>query len=254
MTRTLRTAGLVAILAAMASTARPDTGAAPDQFGGNWFVKILPGSDFVGLSYASTYMHAGGGYLTAATGSGFWRALDLEPGIEVAQVCVFAYDDSPTAEIYIQWAIYYMSGTAPSGSLAVDFNGTGIAAVPGYTVLCIGPGTTAPYRIRAIEDVDGDGSLDYNWHRLSITSPVDANLRWAGGFVRWRRSIAPAPATATYPNDVPTTSPIFRFVEALSAAGITAGCGPGSYCPDAPVTRGQMAVFLTAALGLYWPQ
>lgn len=35
-------------------------------------------------------------------------------------------------------------------------------------------------------------------------------------------------------------------------SGITAGCGTG-YCPDNPVTRGQMAVFLTKALGLYWP-
>jgi hypothetical protein len=28
-------------------------------------------------------------------------------------------------------------------------------------------------------------------------------------------------------------------------AGITAGCGSDKYCPDAPVTRGQMAIFLT---------
>ncbi|MGA9597972.1 MAG: S-layer homology domain-containing protein, partial [Acidimicrobiia bacterium] len=30
-------------------------------------------------------------------------------------------------------------------------------------------------------------------------------------------------------------------IEALFAAGITKGCGPGLYCPDDPVTRGQMA-------------
>ena len=50
----------------------------------------------------------------------------------------------------------------------------------------------------------------------------------------------------------PTTHPFFRFVEALAEAGITAGCGPGSFCPDTPVTRGQIAVFLSVALGLYW--
>ncbi len=33
-------------------------------------------------------------------------------------------------------------------------------------------------------------------------------------------------------------------IEALFAAGITKGCGPGLYCPDDPVTRGQMAAFL----------
>ncbi|MBT8085485.1 MAG: S-layer homology domain-containing protein, partial [Woeseia sp.] len=36
----------------------------------------------------------------------------------------------------------------------------------------------------------------------------------------------------------------FTFVEALARAGITAGCGGGNYCPLAPVTRSQMAVFL----------
>jgi hypothetical protein len=34
---------------------------------------------------------------------------------------------------------------------------------------------------------------------------------------------------------------------------VTGGCGNGNYCPDAPLTRGQMAVFLAKALGLHWP-
>src|SRR5688572_13658647 len=37
-------------------------------------------------------------------------------------------------------------------------------------------------------------------------------------------------------------------IEAIAAAGITTGCGPGLYCPASPVTRQQMAVFLTRAL------
>ena len=39
-------------------------------------------------------------------------------------------------------------------------------------------------------------------------------------------------------------------VNALAAARITAGCGEGRYCPDQPVTRGQMATFLARALDL----
>lgn len=39
-------------------------------------------------------------------------------------------------------------------------------------------------------------------------------------------------------------------IEALAAAGITTGCGDGSFCPDDAVTRGQMAAFLTRTLGL----
>ncbi len=39
-------------------------------------------------------------------------------------------------------------------------------------------------------------------------------------------------------------------VNALWAAGITSGCGEWRFCPDDPVTRGEMAAFLTRALGL----
>ena len=47
--------------------------------------------------------------------------------------------------------------------------------------------------------------------------------------------------------DVPSTSSP-RWIEELAARGITAGCGGGDYCPDAPVTRAQMAVFLLKTL------
>jgi hypothetical protein len=36
----------------------------------------------------------------------------------------------------------------------------------------------------------------------------------------------------------------FSFIEALARSGITAGCGNNNYCPDEPVSRAQMAVFL----------
>jgi len=41
-------------------------------------------------------------------------------------------------------------------------------------------------------------------------------------------------------------------IERLAAAGITAGCTPEGdrFCPDEPVTRGQMAAFLVRTLGL----
>ncbi len=39
------------------------------------------------------------------------------------------------------------------------------------------------------------------------------------------------------------------FIEKLAQDGITGGCGPGKFCPNDPVTRGQMAVFIEAAVG-----
>ena len=38
-------------------------------------------------------------------------------------------------------------------------------------------------------------------------------------------------------------------INALAAAGITSGCGPGRFCPDGIVTREQMAAFLERAFG-----
>jgi hypothetical protein len=40
-------------------------------------------------------------------------------------------------------------------------------------------------------------------------------------------------------------------IEAIAEAGITRGCGPKAFCPDDPVTRGQMAAFVVRAFG--WP-
>jgi len=39
-------------------------------------------------------------------------------------------------------------------------------------------------------------------------------------------------------------------INSLAAAGITTGCGGGRFCPDANVSRGEMATFLVRALGL----
>ena len=73
-----------------------------------------------------------------------------------------------------------------------------------------------------------------------------------GAIISYQLQVSPGPAVATFP-DVPTSSGQFQFVEALVSAGITAGCGGGNYCPNNPVTRGQMAVFLAKALGLHYP-
>jgi len=47
--------------------------------------------------------------------------------------------------------------------------------------------------------------------------------------------------------DVPLESPFCGFIERLGDDGITGGCTATTYCPDDPVTRAEMAVFLVAA-------
>lgn len=41
-----------------------------------------------------------------------------------------------------------------------------------------------------------------------------------------------------------------RAIEGIAAAGITRGCGPARFCPADPVTRGELAAFLTRGLDL----
>jgi hypothetical protein len=67
----------------------------------------------------------------------------------------------------------------------------------------------------------------------------------------------PTPAPGQTFADVPPDHWAYDWIEALAADGITSGCGtdPLVYCPDDPVTRAQMAVFLLKGMnaGGYTP-
>jgi hypothetical protein len=54
----------------------------------------------------------------------------------------------------------------------------------------------------------------------------------------------PAVGGSTGFGDVPVNYWAASFIKQLAAEGITSGCGGGNYCPEQPVTRAQMAVFL----------
>jgi len=54
----------------------------------------------------------------------------------------------------------------------------------------------------------------------------------------------PAVGAGTGFGDVPVGYWAGAWIKQLAAEGITGGCGSGNYCPENPVTRAQMAVFL----------
>ena len=55
----------------------------------------------------------------------------------------------------------------------------------------------------------------------------------------------PPACTSTVFEDVPCPDGLYvDWINDISTLGITAGCGGGDFCPFAPVTRAQMAVFL----------
>jgi len=67
--------------------------------------------------------------------------------------------------------------------------------------------------------------------------------RHGNGFV-------PAPASGSIFSDIPATYWAAAWVEQLAGEGITSGCGSGNFCPEGPVSRAQMAVFLVRAFNL----
>ena len=58
----------------------------------------------------------------------------------------------------------------------------------------------------------------------------------------------PPPCTTPTFSDVPCSHPLAPWIEELVRRGVTAGCGGGQYCPNNPVTRNEMSVFLLKTL------
>ncbi len=81
----------------------------------------------------------------------------------------------------------------------------------------------------------------------TLNSPGD-RLSWAfNDLDAWKRAIESSTLTGLFSDD--DGSVFEKAIVWLAGTGITRGCGDGIYCPDKPVTRGQMAAFLHRALG-----
>lgn len=173
-------------------------------------------------------------------GSGFCSFLGtahLPSGAAITSIELEACDGSATNEL--QFVLF--RGVSPGQF--VQFlsapTGTGAAATPGCALF------TASALPNTVDNNAGA-------YAVNVVVPTDPDIALSAVRIRYSLQVSPAPGTATF-NDVPTGHPQFQFIEALAASGITAGCGAGNYCPDANLTRGQMAVFLSKALGLHFP-
>jgi Zn-dependent metalloprotease len=73
--------------------------------------------------------------------------------------------------------------------------------------------------------------------------------------MHWPTPFTPPPASGTVFNDVPVDHWAASWIEQLAADGIAEGCSasPPMYCPESPVTRAQMAVFLVRTFNLPMP-
>lgn len=172
---------------------------------------------------------------------------DLPNGAAATEIVVYAVDDNVAEDLALSLCLQYvdaLDGTA--GILSCQPAGS-TSGSPGSTTIVVDVTGSV---IRYQQDIGSDGSYEVLHQYLRVEAPSATAVRMVR--VRWHRQVSPAPAVATF-GDVPTSHGFFQFVEALAGSGITAGCGSGKYCPDLPLTRGQMAVFLSKALGLHWP-
>jgi hypothetical protein len=63
-------------------------------------------------------------------------------------------------------------------------------------------------------------------------------------------NLTPPACTTPVFNDVPANDGFCRWIEELARRGVVSGCGGGAYCPNNPVTRDQMGVFISGTFGL----
>ena len=213
---------------------RPDYGIAANT------AVSISAFDFVPASSASPYTEDGFGrrYFTAAGGNKFWWApVHVPSGVTITGLSISYCDSDGTPG-----NDYVINLVDITGAGSDDFIGSQAAPTNG------GCGT-----VFAALSHDFDANAGH-YLALNIQQPdvTDGSLKLIGAAVWYKLRVKDAPVSATF-SDVPVGSNQFKFVEALAAAGITGGCGNGKYCPNDPVTRGQMAVFLSVALGLHFP-
>ena len=199
----------------------------------------VPGASFVPMVSDSSYTTTTGPVLRIAGGPGgtqvYFAASVHIPSGAIIKTLELDYCDASNTVGYIQGTI-----------VGSDRFGTVIHNVP--YIQSDGAGCETKTSDLSALNIVADNHAKHFW-LVAIVGSQSVNTGLAGMVVGYQLQVSTPPGAATF-NDVPIGHPFFQFVEALAASGITGGCGSGNFCPNTPVTRGQMAVFLAKALGL----
>ena len=122
------------------------------------------------------------------------------------------------------------------------------AGLPGAVLADIGD---SGERFDAVEALASDGVLEGTECEPGLFCPEGPLRRWemAVWLVRLLDGDDPDPVSVARFSDVDPDQWWAAHVERLADLGITAGCGrePARFCPDAPMSRAQMARFLRRA-------
>ncbi len=226
-----------------------DPDLAPDAYGATVNMDYISAEEFT-IAYTNIgsswpYRKTTAGYWTSSTGVELEAAVEVPAGALITGMRILYFDDSADYELYVALLRADTTLTDRTETLMQSWSSDGYPGLA-QAFVDVSPDHTVVRRYPVLTDW---GYRSY--YIYAILQPT-TSLQLRGVCVFWTRQISLPPHTATF-NDVPVSHSFFRHIEALAASGITSGCGGGNYCPDAPLTRGQMAVFLAKGLGLHWP-
>ncbi len=184
----------------------------------------------------------------------FVAPIHLPAGALVVSIELLGNDSNPAAQVYGSFTACSYDATGCTYYPTAGASVGGDCTVAGF--ICSGVAAAFGSGSLISADLSSEGIVIDNFNgQYSLLAETyaatDGSVAIGGMIVGYLLQVSPAPGAATFP-DVPTTDFGFQFVEALVDSGITGGCGGGLYCPDAPVTRRQMAIFIAKALGLHW--
>ena len=214
----------------------------------------IPAIEFFPTDSTYTYSTAfdGGRYTNNCGGDCMYGAVHLPSGAKVVYLELDYYDADPGnwASVSLQTCDFLganCSAHPAAGAGPMDCISTGF--------ICSGMTFAGGANFQSADLTPDDVTVDnlQGSMRLIVgTGGVDSRV--IGVIVGYVLQVSAPPGAPSF-NDVPMSHPFFQFIEALKASGITGGCqaSPPLYCPDSPLTRGQMAVFLAKGLGLQWP-
>jgi hypothetical protein len=220
--------------------------AAGQSYGTGDQVLTLGPMAFRGRDSTLTFLTASDGYLYGYDPSFelYVAPLTLPDGAEIFQMCVYG---NVTSDGYVNATIQSVK-LVPGGqsSSYVDVPGSEVVDTIqiGYGTVCTNPFSYVFH--------DTNENFENIAHDIRIWTSYGMGV--GGVRIFWRRQVSDPPPVSSF-DDVPLGSTFSKFIEALKAAGITAGCqsDPPLFCPDRPITRAEMATYLSIALGLHWP-
>jgi hypothetical protein len=243
----LQSSGSKFLLGVLAAACLGTSVARAQAYGLNSQDLVIPAFAFAPTFHDYQFLIGANGIMPTAAQEQTWVAsVGVPDGGIVDEIDVLVVDNDGGAIISAaaSLAAFPVSGSGTCGGPVATGDSTGITGQG--TIVMASPFGTEPLTSRGL-----CGGVDSWLGRYVTVTMLSSGQSLAGARIAWHRSVSPAPGTATFA-DVPVSDGAFQYIEALVASGITAGCGGGNFCPDATLTRRQMAVFLSKALGLHW--